>query len=346
MTDGARPFVSVIVPCRNEARYIDACLRSISGNDYPGDRLEVLVMDGVSDDGTDGIVAQWMQRDRRVRLIPNDKRSTPAALNLGLEHANGDVIVRMDAHCRYPTNYITVLVASLFRSGADNVGGVCRTVPAGEGTKARAIAVALSHPFGVGNAAFRIGAAAPRYVDTVPFGCYRREVFSRIGRFDEQLVRNQDDEFNHRLIRRGGRILLVPDVQVEYIARDSLTALRRMYYEYGYYKPLSEKKAGGVRTLRQLAPPTFVLAVTAASAGAVVGAGTGPIATATVGAYGVALLAAAAGIASSHGWRVAAWMLAAFPIMHWSYGAGYLRALAELAVGRHRPMQACRVAQS
>ncbi len=178
---------------------------------------------------------------------------------MGIAAARGTVIVRMDAHVEYPRNYLSSLVGLLEQSGADNVGGVVQTLPANDSPIARAIACGMSHPLGVGNSHFRIGAAEDRWVDTVPFGCYRREVFDRIGLFDEELVRNQDDELNLRLIKHGGRILLSPRIVSKYFARDSLPKLWRMYYQYGYFKPLVVRKLGGVMTARQLLPPLFVL---------------------------------------------------------------------------------------
>jgi len=204
--------VTVIVPCRNERRYIAACLDSILATAYPADRLEVLVVDGASDDGTRDAVRAYAAREPRVRLLDNPRRSAPAALNLGIRAARGEIIARMDAHVVYPPHYLPVLVEALLETGADNVGCPIVTLPADESATARAIACALSHPFGVGNSRFRIGSAVRREVDTVPFGCFRRDVFDRVGLFDEELIRNQDDEFNFRLIRSGGRVLLVPDV--------------------------------------------------------------------------------------------------------------------------------------
>ena len=151
------------------------------------------------------------------------------------------------------------------------MGGVCRTLPAADTAVAKAIAVGMSHPLGVGNSHFRIGSSEDRWVDTVPFGCYRREVFDRIGLFDEELVRNQDDELNLRLIKHGGRILLSPRIVCKYFARDSLAKLWRMYYQYGYFKPLVVRKVGGVMTLRQLAPPLFVLCLAATALAGLLG---------------------------------------------------------------------------
>lgn len=335
---GLGPFVTVIIPCRDERRYIGACLDSILHGDYPSARMEVIAADGMSEDGTRDEVARIAARDPRVRLVDNPGRTAPCALNAGIRLARGDVIVRMDAHCHYPPDYLRTLVGWLERSGADNVGGSCRTVPAGDGPVARAIAVALSHPLGVGNAQFRIGASEPRWVDTVPFGCWRRDVFERIGLFDEELARNQDDEFNHRLLGAGGRILLVPDVVTDYFARDTLTKLRRMYYQYGFFKPIVARKLGRVATLRQLAPPLLVLALALSSLLAlVVPWGWMPFVALAL-CYGGACAAGALGAARRlEGPRrpVAVLALAlCFPTMHLSYGAGYWSGLAGMLMRR------------
>src|SRR5947199_239080 len=173
-----------------------------------------------------------------------------------------------DGHAVYSPSYISQLVAALEETGADNVGGVLVTLPANGRPLPRALAVGLSHPFGVGNSYFRIGATERRTVDTVPFGCYRRAVFDRIGVFDEDLVRNQDDELNARLLKQGGRIMLIPEVVSHYYARGSLGQVARMFYQYGYFKPLAAWKVGQIMTLRQVVPALFVcaLAVTGALA--------------------------------------------------------------------------------
>jgi glycosyltransferase involved in cell wall biosynthesis len=330
-----RPRVSVIIPCRNESQHIADCLDSVLATAYPRDRLQVIVADGLSDDGTRQIVADYARRHPCIQLVDNTKRITPSALNAALGAATGDVVVRMDSHTRYPSAYIPRLIEWLQTSGADNVGGVCMTRAANDGTWARAIAVGLAHPFGVGNSYFRIGVDRPRWVDTVPFGCYRRDVFKRIGLFDEELVRNQDDEFNLRLIRAGGRILLVPDVVSEYQARASLGQLWRMYYQYGYFKPLVIRKVGRVLTARQLAPATFVLVLTAAAALALWIPGAGAVGLAVLLAYAVASAAFAARAARRHGTGVGAALMVVFAVLHVSYGVGFLARLFDLA-GRTR----------
>jgi len=319
-----RPSISIVLPCRNEERYIGACLQSILSTTYPLDRIELLVVDGMSEDRTRDIVADFERRSPAIRLLENRRCITPAALNVGIRAATGEIIMRMDAHVVYPVHYIPRLIEALLTSDADNVGGVIITLPADQGTIARAIAVGLSHPFGVGNSYFRIGVGAPRWVDSVPFGCFRREVFERIGLFDEDLIRNQDDEFNLRLIKYGGRILLLPDVVSYYFARRSLADLVRMYYQYGYYKPLVARKVDGVMTLRQLVPGLFVLTLASTAALAPV-LPLLPVTIGVAGAYLAALCGCVIAAVRRHGWRCALALAAVFPAVHFSYGIGSLR---------------------
>ena len=317
--------MSVIVPCRDEERYIGPCLDSIIASDYPQERLEVLVADGRSRDGTRDIVTRYATQHVMIRLLDNPAQITPTGLNAGLRAARGDVIMRMDAHVVYPPSYIPRLVAALLESGADNVGGIIATLPADSTPVARAIAAALSHPFGVGTSYFRIGVGKRRWVDNVAFGCWRRETFSRIGLFDEAMIRNQDDEFNHRLIRHGGRILLVPDVTSKYFARRTLPQVARMYFQYGYFKPLVARKVGRVMTVRQVIPALFLvgLALSAAASRWVPGA---KLALWTIaGAYAVGLLAAATHTARRSGLACGLAALVAFPTVHVSYGLGFLK---------------------
>jgi glycosyltransferase involved in cell wall biosynthesis len=223
--------------------------------------MEVLFVDGMSIDRTREIIGEYIRQYPFIRLIDNPEHTAPAALNVGIRAAKGNIILRLDAHSRYPTNYFSVLVDKLESSGADNVGGVCNTLPAKDTAVCRAIAHAMSSPFGMGNSHFRIGAEEEMWVDTVPFGCFRREIFDKIGLFDEELVRNQDDEFNGRIIQHGGKILLLPQVVVDYFARDSISKTAKMFYQYGLFKPLVNKKLQKPTTLRQFFPPLFVAGI-------------------------------------------------------------------------------------
>ena len=321
-----RPRVSIVMPCRNEAAYIGACLDSVLATDYPLDRVEVLVADGRSDDGTREIVERCAARNPCVRLLDNPARITPAALNAAIRVATGDVIIRMDAHGVYPRDYVPRLVSALEETGADNVGGVVVTLPADTSPTARAIALAFSHPLGVGNAYFRIGVAGPRWVDTVPYGCFRRELFDRVGMFDEEMVRNQDDEFNLRVIGFGGRILLVPDVVSCYYARRSLGAVGRMFYQYAYFKPLVVRKAERITT-RQLVPPLFVSSLIATAVLGIWVPEAWEVLAGIAGAYVALVLTGAALAVRKHGFRCAVMLAAVFSVMHVSYGVGYLRGI-------------------
>lgn len=326
--------VSVIIACRNEKSYIIKCLDSIVANDYPKDKLEVLVVDGMSEDGTREMVESYTKRYAFTRLLDNPQKITPTGLNIGVTNAKGDIIMRMDAHNVYPENYISGLIAWLERSAADNVGGICITCAANDTPKAQAIAVGLSHPFGVGNAYFRIGASKPMWVDTVPFGCYRRAVFDRIGLFDEELVRNQDDEFNHRLIKHGGKVLLVPEIVSYYYARESFLKLWRMYYQYGYFKPLVLRKIGKVMTARQVIPALLVLGLF----GLIVLAPWSWAMRLTLGAilaaYSVVNLGCSTIAAIKWGVRCGLALCVVFLVLHFSYGLGFLKGILDFLLLR------------
>ena len=332
-----RPRVTVVMPCRNERAHIRSSLASVLATELPLDQLEILVVDGASTDGTAAVVAAIAREHPNVQLLENPGRIVPTALNIAIRVATGEIIVRLDAHNEYPPEYIPRLVDWLERTGADNVGGAWVTRPGAATPVAQGIACALSHPFGIGNAKYRLGVAEPVRVDTVPFGCYRRDVFERIGLFDEELVRNQDDELNLRLLRAGGTILLVPDVVSYYHARTSFRQLARMYYQYGYYKPLVIRKVGAVMTARQLAPAALVLGLLAPLAGSIAWPALLPLAAAAVVLYLIAAAVAAMRAAKGLGRRTMVSSFLAFPVLHFSYGIGFLWGAARLAVGRHRP---------
>ena len=331
------PVVSVIVPCRNEESFIAASLESILGNTYPKGRVEILVVDGLSEDGTRSIVSHYVAQHPAVRLLDNVGKTTPRALNVGIAAATGDIIMRMDAHATYPPDYIAGLVEWLGKSGADNVGGVCMTMPADESSVAHAIARGLSHPFGVGTSYFRIGTSAPRWVDTVFGGCYRRDVFARIGLFDEQLIRNQDDEFNHRLIARGGRILLVPDVVSYYYPRSSLAQLWRMFYQYGYFKPLVALKLGRIGTGRQVVPMVCLGLLVGLSVASIASPVARFMLMLLVALYLSADFAVSFAVGLSSGLRCAGWLMLVFPTLHVSYGMGYMRGIFDFVIRGKRP---------
>ena len=262
-----KPFVSVIVPCRNEAEFLGPCLDSILRSEYPAGRMEVLVADGQSEDGSRDLIEAYSARDARVRRVDNPQRVTPAALNRAIRASKGEVVMRLDAHSTIGPNYIPQAVDHLESWNADNVGGAMRTVPQSPGWFAEPIRIALTHRFGVGNSRFRTGAGEPEWVDTVFAGCWRREVFERVGLFNERLVRSQDMEFSQRLRRAGGKILLVPSIESRYYARTTLGAFWRHNWHNGVWAVLPFAYAEGIPVRwRHLVPLGFVAALIAAAA--------------------------------------------------------------------------------
>ena len=262
----APPLVSIIIPCRNEARHIGRCLDSVLANDYPRDRLEILVVDGASEDRTRDVVRKYSQSNPFIRLLDNPRRITPVAFNIGIEHAVGEVIMIMSAHATYDRDYVSKCVRYLNEYGADNVGGVMITIPSGKTLVAKAIALALSHPFGAGNSYFRTGSKEPRWADTVFGGCYKREVFEKVGLFNEKLVRSQDMDFNIRLKEAGGKILLVPDIVAHYYPKALLWAFFKHNLSDGVWAILPLKFGSRLFRLRHLVPLVFVSSLLASAA--------------------------------------------------------------------------------
>ena len=251
--------VSIIIPCRNEEKYIGKCFDSIIRQDFPKENLEVLVIDGMSEDKTEEIVAKYASKYSFIKLLDNSKKFTPFGLNIGVKEAKGEIIIRMDAHANYEKDYISKCLKYLKEYNVDNVGGVIKTLPAGDTILAKAIAICLSHPFGAGTSYFRIGSKEPREVDTVFGGCYKREVFEKIGLFNENLKRSQDIEFNLRLKRTGGKILLVPDIISYYYPKSNLEDFFLHNFEDGTWAVLPLKFVKTPLKLRHYIPLIFVL---------------------------------------------------------------------------------------
>ncbi|MCF8368468.1 MAG: glycosyltransferase family 2 protein [Bacteroidales bacterium] len=330
----AKPLVSVIIPCRNEENFIGQVLKNVIEQDYPSEKLEVFVLDGQSSDNTAQIIEELAKGHSFIHYLENEKKTVPFALNKGIKASQGEVIIRMDAHCLYPKNYISLLVEGLFKYNCDNTGGLWLTSPGADTEIAKAIASATSHPLGIGNAHYRLAVQKPRKVDTVPFGCYKREVFDKIGLFDEELTRNQDDEFNARLVRSGGSIYLLPEVKIKYFARENFSKMSKMFYQYGLFKPLVNKKVGAPATIRQFAPITLLTFFIATG-----------ILSFFSGIFQIILLAGALtyllpvtliSIIESYkhkeGISFGFSLLLAFPIIHFSYGWGYLEGVIRFVV--------------
>ncbi len=329
--------VSVIVPCRNEAAHIDAFVAGLRAQRLPPELvLEIVIADGRSDDGTRERLAALAAADARLRWIDNPARVTPVALNLAIAAARGEWIVRMDVHTRYAEDYVAQCVAALQASGASCVGGPWRA-EAGPG-RAGLIGAAFGSRFGSGGAASRRLDYSGE-VDTVYLGAWRRAELLRWGGFDESLVRNQDDELALRIVRGGGRIWQSAAIRSWYQPRSSFGALFRQFWQYGYWKLAVMRKHRLPAAPRQLAPFGFVAVLGALALGAPWSRAAALALGALLALYVLAALGAAAALAPARprSWLPLVW---AFACMHFGYGLGFARALADRALRRGAGAQA------
>ena len=260
-TTGNIPMVSVIIPSRDEEKYIRKCLDSVVANDYPKSRLEILLVDGLSKDNTREIIKNYQNRYPFIKLLDNPKKFTPFAWNMGIKNAKGEIVILGGAHAFYSEDYISKCIRYLKEYKADNVGGIIKTVPKTNTLIARAIALCLSSFFGAGGSYFRTGSKKTRWVDTVFGGCYKKEVFEKIGLFNENLVRSQDMEFNLRLKRAGGKILLASTIVTDYYPKDNLKDFFLHNIEDGIWAVLPLKFAKVPLRLRHYIPLFFVLSL-------------------------------------------------------------------------------------
>jgi glycosyltransferase involved in cell wall biosynthesis len=258
------PIVSVIVPCRNEQDFIRKCLESLYDNSLPRETIEILVVDGGSTDNTQDVVRAFARDHEGIRLLTNPRRSVPCAMNLGIRQARGAVIVKADAHSIFAPDYLTRCLQYLDQFGADNVGGVLSIVPPDGSTMSAAIVEALTHPIGNGNAPhLNRHNRAPRFADTAAFGCYRRGVFDHIGLYNEELDRSSDMDLNVRLRHAGGKILLVPDLVIEYVTHPGYGSFLVRNFNVGFWVMYALKFGGRALQLRHAAPLALLLGAVA-----------------------------------------------------------------------------------
>lgn len=328
------PRISIIVPCRNEEQHIGKCLESIVRNNYPKDKIEVFVVDGMSEDKTREIIKKYSENYPFIKCFENANKIQASAMNIGVQYAKGDIIIRMDAHTTYDKDYMSKCINYLGQYNADNVGGICITMPGNDTAMANAIALSLSHPFGVGNSYFRIGLKEPKYVDTVPFGCYKKEVFDRIGMFNEHLVRNQDIEFNIRLKNAGGKIILVPDIVSHYYARSQLKDLARNNFWNGYWIIYSTKFAKMPFSLRHLIPLVFVTFLLSSLIGSIFYAPSAYFLGLILTAYFITALFFSINISFSKGLKLLPLLFSTFFTLHFSYGLGSIWGFFRLGVSK------------
>lgn len=320
----ARPTISVIIPTLQEERYIDRCLRSLVKGNWPVDDLEILVVDGGSTDGTRERVAAWNVCCPSVRLIDNPDRYVPQGINRGIEASRGEIVVFMGAHAEADPDWFHHVTEDLREHPeVAAVGG--SWVIVGESAVGEAIARAQACVIGVGRNSYRNG-VRPGYADTVVYGAYRREVFERHGLLDEEMVRDQDDELNVRLLARGEKLWFDPRIRVTYYSRSSYRHLWKQYYQYGFWKVRLWQKVGRLGSSRQLAPMAFV----ATGALALLALPLGGLAT-LAGAAFWGTYAAAVGLGSLTSCYRKPWLwpgvAAAVAVLHLSYGWGFWEGL-------------------
>ena len=253
-------MISVICPTFNEEKYIKCCIESILTQDYPKEDLEVIFVDGMSTDNTRLIISEYQSKYPFIKLIDNPQRIVPCAMNAGIKSAQGQIIFRIDAHSLYQPDYFSSLSKRLVELDADNIGVMCKTDVLNKTPKTLAIKEVLSNRFGVGNSKFRIGISEVEEVDTVPFGCWKREVFDKYGLYDTRLIRNQDIELNKRIKRGGGKIYIVPDTYCTYLARETFSALAKNNFANGKWNILTVFYTNNIRSLsiRHFIPLLFV----------------------------------------------------------------------------------------
>lgn len=333
-------FVSVIMPVRNEAAYIERSLRAVLAQTYPAARMEIVIADGMSTDDTRAVIERVAEKSPvPILVVDNPRKIAPTALNRALDKARGEIVVRVDGHCEIAPDYVANCVKHLQTGEIAAVGGPITTI--GETRTARAIAAAMSSRFGVGDSAFRTVQDRAMFVDTVAFPGYTRAVLNRAGAFNEELVRNQDDEYNYRIRKAGGKILLAPDVCSLYYSRGTLLKLWRQYFQYGFWKVRVMQLHPRQMSARQFVPAVFVLTLIAAAI------------LAAFSFYGkLALLILltvylsanlTASLVAAQNFGQIAILPVCFAILHFSYGFGFLKGLIVFS-GRQAPVAAAQIA--
>jgi succinoglycan biosynthesis protein ExoA len=326
--------ISGIIPCRNERAHIESCVRSLLSQSPPEGGFEVIVSDGMSDDGTRDILKGLAADNLNLRIIDNPGKITPCGMNEGIKAARGRYIAIMGAHNRYAPDYLVKSIEVLEKTGADNVGGAIRC----EGTSflQRAIAAAHHSPFSVGGARWH----DPSYeglADTVWGGIYRREVFDRIGMFDEELVRNQDDELNLRLARSGGKIWQSPCIRSWYHPRKHLGALFRQYLQYGYWRVRVIQKHRLPASIRHVIPGFFLFSLIALAIASLVWSPALRFLFALGGTYLALIGIGAATTSARNGWSLFPALFPVFACYHFGYGLGFLKGISDFFLFRRNP---------
>lgn len=316
------PFVSILIPIRNEARYIQRCVQAVLNQNYPLESIEILIADGLSDDETRLIIRKMQDAHPNIKLLDNYGRIVTSGINILFKKAKGEILLRVDGHCVIAPEYVTNCVRHLRQDQVDGVGGPMLTI--GEDLISCVIALAMSTKFGVGNSSFRTETGRTKLSDTVPFPAYTRVTIAKYGLFDEEFVCNEDDEYNYRIREAGGKILLADDVRSEYFSRGSFKKLSKQYFQYGFWKVRVLQKHPRQMSFRQFVPLAFVLAFILTLVLSFVASWGWFALLILLAAYLVANLTASIITASGQGFKKLLLLPLAFAIIHLSYGLGFL----------------------
>jgi succinoglycan biosynthesis protein ExoA len=315
----AWPMCSIIIPCLGEEDYIEAAVRAAMAQRYPESKLEIIVADGGSKDRTRAIVAALAAGDPRVVLVDNPGRFPSAGMNVGIRHARGEVIVRMDAHAEYASDYVSASVDALRRTGAANVGGAARARH--RGPFQHAVCAALSSPLGVGGSAYR-DPSREGFVESVFNGSFRREIFDHVGLYDERARTNEDAELNQRIIEAGGAIYLSREVVAFYYPRSSLRGVMQQYFSYGQGRARTLLKRRRLLSVRPLVPFGMVTAFALGFALSALLPALAPLVALGVGLYATLVVAESVRVARREGLSCFPGLLLIFPVMHVAHGIG------------------------
>jgi len=337
MADEALPFVSVIMPIRNETGFIERTIRSILNNDYPPDKMEILVVDGMSDDGTREIVEKLCKADNRVKLLNNPARIQAAAMNIGIKTCRGEIFIRVDGHAEIPPAFIKKSVECLYEhSDAWIAGGYWKTVS--QGYVGKVIAAATQTPLGVGNSRGRLG-NFDGWVGGVPYGAHHKWIVEKIGYFDEEFVRSEDDEFNMRVILGGGKMWMSNSIWSTYYARRSLRKLWRQYFQDGFWRIKVLQKHRRPGAVRRVVPLLFVLSLIILILAGFFWYGFWWLLLIELTLYALALIYGAVDIGRKVGWKYSCLAPIVFAIIHFAYGLGSLWGIIRLVVLKGRGMR-------
>lgn len=315
-------LVTIMIPIRNESAYIERCLQAINTQSYPHDYMEILIADGLSNDGTREKLSLFLKQNPKIKIFDNPGLIVSTGLNTLIRNAYGEILIRIDGHSIIAPDYVKNCVTHLLNGEADGVGGPMETI--GETPIAKTIASAMSSPFGVGNSAFRTTTGKSVITDTVPFPAFTRSMIRKAGLYDEELVRNQDDEYNYRVRSLGGILLLADDVRSQYYSRASIKKLWNQFFQYGYYKVRVLQKHPRQMSIRQFVPPLFVLSLLVSMTLGLFTSYGWIFFGASLLTYFFANLTASTLTAAKQGWKHYLMLPIAFAVMHISYGIGFL----------------------